>query len=69
MNSFGFSLHELLRSLFTLHATQCSLHFDKRQKKIKFIAYIYIHFNENVGERSYISSKIEQENIYTQFFC
>ena len=26
------SLHELLRGLFTFHATQCSLHFDKLQK-------------------------------------
>ena len=28
-------------------------------RKIKFIAYIYIHFNQNVDEKSDISAKIE----------
>ena len=35
----------------------------------KFIAYIYIHFNRNVDEKSDISAKMKQKNIYTQFFC
>ena len=38
-------------------------------RKIHFIAYIYNHFNENVVEKSDISTKIEMENMYTQFFC
>ena len=29
--------------------TRCRLHFDKHQK-IKFIAYIYIRFNQNLDE-------------------
>ena len=28
-------------------------------RKIKFIAYIYIHFNQNVGKKSDVSIKIE----------
>ena len=28
-------------------------------QKIKFIAYIYIRFNQNLDERSYLSSKIK----------
>ena len=28
-------------------------------RKIKFIVYIYIHFNQNVDEKSDISAKIE----------
>ena len=28
-------------------------------RKIKFIAYIYIRFNQNLDEKSYISAKIE----------
>ena len=42
----------------TLLATQCSLHFDKHQK-IKFIAYVYSHFNQNVDEKIDMSAKIE----------
>ena len=30
---------------------------------------VYIHFNQNVDEKSDISAKLKQENIYTQFFC
>ena len=36
--------------------------------KIKFIAYIYTYFNPNVDEKSELSTKIERENTYTQFF-
>ena len=43
----------------TLLVTQCIVHFNKHQK-IKFIAYIYIHFIQNLGEKSYISIKIEE---------
>ena len=39
-------------------ATQCSLHFEN-SRKIKFIAYIYIHFNQNFDEKSDIRGKIE----------
>ena len=39
-------------------ASQCSLHFDKHQK-IKFIAYIYIRFNQNLDDISYIIAKID----------
>ena len=42
-----------------LLVTTCSLHFDKHQIKNKFIGYIYIHFNQNLDEKSYISAKIE----------
>ena len=38
-------------------------------RKIMFIAYIYIRFNKNLDEKSYISAKIEAVNIYTPFFC
>ena len=51
----------------TLLATQCSLFFNQYQKPIKFIAYIYIRFNQNFDEKSCISAKIEAVNIYTQF--
>ena len=51
----------------TLLATQCSLFFNEYQKPIKFIAYIYIRFNQNFDEKSYINAKIEAVNIYTQF--
>ena len=34
-----------------------------------FIAYIYVHFNHNVDEKSVTSDKTEAENISTQFFC
>ena len=36
-----------------------TLHFDKHQKKNKFTAYIYSHFNQNHDKKSYINAKIE----------
>ena len=38
-------------------------------RKIKFIAYICIRFNQKLDEKSYIRAKIEAVNIYTQYFC
>ena len=34
---------------------------------MKFITYIYIHFNQNVDEKSDINAKLKQENINTHF--
>ena len=61
-------MHEPIRgSLKTLLVAQCSLHFDKHQN-IKLIAYIYIHFNQNPGEKSYIRAKIEAvKHLYAVF--
>ena len=37
-------------------------------RKIKFIAYIYIHFNQNTDEKSHISAKIETgKHLHTVF--
>ena len=49
----------------TLLATQYS---SINIRKIKFIAYIYIHFNHNVDEKSYISTKIEAGKQLHAFF-
>ena len=35
----------------------------------KFIAYIYICFNQNLGENSYISPKIEEVKHLHAVFC
>ena len=37
-------------------------------RKIKFFAYIYIHFNQNIDENSDISAKIEAEKHVHAFF-
>ena len=36
-------------------------------RKNKLIAYIYIRFNQNLDEKSYISANIEAVSIYTHF--
>ena len=52
----------------TLLMTLCSLHFDKPQK-IKFIAFIYIYFNQSLDEKPYISAKLEAVKQFHIFFC
>ena len=61
MNPEGFGIH------VTLLATQCSLHF-KNVMKNKFIAYIYIRFNQKLDEKSSLRVKIEAVEHYHNIF-
>ena len=54
--------------MLTLLATECCLHSKKRQKKNTFRAYIYIRFNQNFDEKSYISATIEFSETFTGSF-
>ena len=35
---------------------------------MKFIAHIYLRFNQRLDEKSYVSAKLTQQNSYAQFF-
>ena len=53
--------------MLTVLATQCCLYFDEI-RMIKFIACIYICFNQNIDEKSSISAKFEPvTHVHTVF--
>ena len=59
-NEFHFS--EVYRSVN--YWVACKV--NESRRKIKFVAYIYIHFHHKVDEKSDIAQKLKHENIYTQ---
>ena len=61
-------LHESIRGSFTLHATQCSLHFDKPQKnEIHFLNNVYLGIIVFVVQPTPLMAQTDQFQNYVQF--